>query len=337
MLTPPNLSDDRISECLRDAYGLHIVQSSFLPLGADLNSASYRVDTRDGTPYFLKLRRSSFNEVAVTVPAYLHHVRGIPSVVAPLPTLTRRLHMRAHGFHWILYPFINGRTGFECAPTDAQWEALGAALKRVHSSTPPPELLRQMPRDSCSPCSRNVVRHLSGHLDRHAGDDSIIRRLSLFWREKHGEIDMIAARADRLCHVLAGMRSTPVVCHADIHAGNILLSGDGSLHIVDWDTVVLAPKERDLMFLGSGVGGIWNTPREVARFYKGYGDTCIDRFALCYYRYERIVTDIAEICELVLDVRNCAKDRMEGLRQMVSQFLPNNMVDMAHRTYQRIS
>ena len=45
-----------------------------------------------------------------------------------------------------------------------------------------------------------------------------------------------------------------VVCHADLHNGNSLIAKDGALYIVDWDTAMLAPPERDLMFVGSGLG-----------------------------------------------------------------------------------
>ena len=51
-----------------------------------------------------------------------------------------------------------------------------------------------------------------------------------------------------------------IVCHFDIHAGNILIDDDGSLYIVDWDDPILAPKERDLMYIGGGLLGGWYTP-----------------------------------------------------------------------------
>jgi len=34
------------------------------------------------------------------------------------------------------------------------------------------------------------------------------------------------------------------------------------LYIVDWDDVLLAPKESDLMFIGGGIDEIWKTERE---------------------------------------------------------------------------
>lgn len=42
MLIKPNLKDEEIIACLRDAYGLTVDKVTFLPLGADFNTAVYR-------------------------------------------------------------------------------------------------------------------------------------------------------------------------------------------------------------------------------------------------------------------------------------------------------
>ena len=39
----------------------------------------------------------------------------------------------------------------------------------------------------------------------------------------------------------------------------------------------MAPKERDLMFIGGGVANTWNNPREEEFFYKGYRKININR------------------------------------------------------------
>ena len=56
VLEKPDLQDENIIACLQDEYGLLVVQIAFLPLGADLNTAVYRVVADDETSYFLKLR-----------------------------------------------------------------------------------------------------------------------------------------------------------------------------------------------------------------------------------------------------------------------------------------
>ncbi|HOG45944.1 MAG TPA: hypothetical protein PLJ35_10840 [Anaerolineae bacterium] len=97
MRTRPDIPDDTIIACLRDSYGLHISQVTFLPLGW-VNNAAYRLIAGDGTPYFLKLRQDHFNEIAVAVPAFLH-AQGIRHVMAPIATTAHTLWLHAHGFH----------------------------------------------------------------------------------------------------------------------------------------------------------------------------------------------------------------------------------------------
>ena len=123
------------------------------------------------------------------------------------------------------------------------------------------------------------------------------------------------------------------MCHSDLHGNNVLVGVDDELAVVDWDEPILAPKERDLMFIGGGVGGVWNQPQEAAWFYEGYGHTAIDPVALAYYRYERIVEDFAAYGERILGTQGSVGDREEGLRRLMSQFLPGNVVEMAHRSY----
>ncbi|MDG4799399.1 phosphotransferase [Micromonospora sp. WMMD980] len=43
-------------------------------------------------------------------------------------------------------------------------------------------------------------------------------------------VDELASRVPQAPHV---------ICHADIHPGNLIADGDGPLHVVDWDAPIL--------------------------------------------------------------------------------------------------
>jgi spectinomycin phosphotransferase len=66
MLIKPDLKDETITECFKDAYGLDVAAISFLPLGADFNTAVYRITTSSQVDYFLKLRRGEFIDASVS-------------------------------------------------------------------------------------------------------------------------------------------------------------------------------------------------------------------------------------------------------------------------------
>lgn len=60
MLIKPDLADKEIVRCLRHEYRLDVKLISFLPIGADFNTAVYGVTTSNQTDYFLKLRHGEF-------------------------------------------------------------------------------------------------------------------------------------------------------------------------------------------------------------------------------------------------------------------------------------
>jgi spectinomycin phosphotransferase len=70
MLTKPDIADELIISRLQNEYNLLVSFLTFLPLGADMGTAVYRVSADDGTVYFLKLRKG-FDEISVTVPLFL--------------------------------------------------------------------------------------------------------------------------------------------------------------------------------------------------------------------------------------------------------------------------
>jgi spectinomycin phosphotransferase len=334
MLKKPDISDDTIIACLNDTFGLRFSHVIFLPLGW-VNNALYRVTADSGTPYFLKLRRGTFNEITVAVPAFLRS-QGIRQVVAPIATTANTLSVHAHGFDWTLYPFFDGKTGFEVALSKPHWIALGEAMKAVHTTRLPAALAERVPQEDYSPRWRMSVKAFHTQVEQDRYDDPIAVRLAAFWMTKYDEIQSIVERAEQLAHALQTRAVKLTVCHSDLHGRNVLVGADDEVAIVDWDEPILAPKERDLMFIGGGVGGIWNNDQEVAWFYQGYGQTDIDLVALSYYRYERIVVDIAEDAERIFGMQGSVEDRQKGLG-LINQFLPNNVVDVAHRSYQQLA
>jgi len=97
MLEQPDFQDEHIIACVQDAYGVSVVHVAFLPLGADRNTAVYRIVADDETPYFLKLRGGDFDETSVAFPKCLSD-QGIEHIIAPLTTTTGQLWARPDTF-----------------------------------------------------------------------------------------------------------------------------------------------------------------------------------------------------------------------------------------------
>ena len=110
----------------------------------------------------------------------------------------------------------------------------------------------------------------------------------------------------------------------------MIVADDGELWLVDWDEVVLAPKERDLMFVVGGIGAGLVSPEQTACFFDGYGEVDVDPLALSYYRHAWAVQDIASWAERVLVAPALsAEERSEAARIFVGLFEPGEIVALA--------
>jgi spectinomycin phosphotransferase len=331
MLIKPEIEDETIIACIRQEYGLRIVQLVFLPLGGDLCTAVYRVVEEDGTPFFCKLRCADFEEISVELPQFLSG-QGIAEIIPPLVTNAGHLWAELGKYKIILYPFIEGTSGFEIKLTADQWTAFGTALKRVHTISVPPAISRKIQRESFSSEWRDQCRNVIKRLDEETFDDPITAGFAAFVQPKRETFIDLLERAERLAETLVSRTIEFVLCHTDIHPGNLFIESKGTLYIVDWDYPMLAPKERDLMFIGGGQGyKDCSEQEEEMHFYQNYGETTIDLDAMAYYRCERNIIDLCVESGRIFSSTLSDQDRAQSLEIVTWLFLPGGSIDMAYK------
>lgn len=332
MLIKPNLRDEDIVRCIQTAYGLNVDKISFLPLGADLNTAVYRITTSNAVDYFLKLRSGEFNEASVTVPKYLFDL-GFKQVIPPLVTKNGQLWTDFLPFKMIFYPYVEGHHSIDAHLSDQQWVEFGETLKKFHNANIPSAITCKVPQETFSDRWRQVVKTFLKRIEHEVFEEPIAASMALFMKSRSKEILELVRHAESLASILQKQSLETVLCHADIHGWNLLVSEKRELYIVDWDTLLFAPKERDLMFIGAGLGDSGRTPSEEdALFYQGYGSAVINQDAIAYYRFERIVEDIGVYCEQIFLSDEGGEDREQSLEYLKSNFMPGGTIDRAYGT-----
>jgi len=331
MIEKQPLSDQRIVSCLKTNYGIEVTKLLFLPLGADIHASVYKAQALDQRSYFVKLKRGHHHDISAEMAEFLHDA-GVQQMIPPIRSIHNRPVQRMGDFTIIVYPFVEGKDGFHCPLTDNQWIQLGKALRQIHEIDVPVSIQSKIRRESYSSQWRESVRSLYSHLEAEPRGDSITLKLLKFMKEHIRDIRRLVDRAEQLGQTLRDQQPQYVLCHSDIHGGNVLLHGHDTLYIVDWDDPIMAPKERDLMFIGGGVGNVWNKPHEEKLFYKGYGKTEVNATILTYYRCERIVEDIAVYGQQLLLKAEGGEDRSEMYKQFIDMFESHGVVDIAFKT-----
>lgn len=329
MLEKPVPTDLKIIGCLNSHYGIEATTLTFLPIGADIHASVYKAETVDQRSYFIKLKRGHHPDTSVELVELLKRA-GIRQVIPAVKTTEGRVTQPIEEFTLIVYPFVQGQDGFNRNLTDTQWIKLGKALRQVHEVEVPSSIQNRIRRETYSPKWREVVRSLYPHMESEASGDEIKLQLQKFMKKQRSTIHRLVDRAEELGDLLRSRSTEFRLCHSDIHAGNVLIDGNDEIYLVDWDEPIMAPKERDLMFIGGGVGNVWNQLHEETSFYQGYGKTKIDLTILAYYRHERIVQ------ELLLGGAE-GEERSEMYRAFLDQFAPHGVVEIAFKTDEALS
>jgi spectinomycin phosphotransferase len=330
MLEPPPLSTEKIISSLHDSFDIEISKLEFLPIGNDSNSWVYKVHADKF--YFLKAKRLPVYEPSLTIPLYLKE-QGLYQVVAPLPSKARALYQTLDDFALILYPFIDGDNGMKLGLTDKQWLEYGVFLKNLHAIKLPKELAKTIQRETFVPHPERleITKKFHATVLEQTPTNALEKELIDFWKSRYEEIGKIVARTEELGQMLQSERPEFVLCHADIHSANLLLDEAGSLFVVDWDQPMLAPKERDFMFV-QGSTNIHPPDAQKKWVYQGYGNVEINPLVLAYYCYEWAIQEFGDYTWRIFLSDAGDETKGQALHYFREQFEPGNVIDVAYKT-----
>jgi len=326
----PALLEQRIKDSLKIHYGIDAPTLTLLPLGADMQSSVYKAETLNHASYFVKVKRGPRPENSALIIEFLCSA-GIQHIIPMVKTIRGEATLLMDDVTLTVFPFVAGHDGFSRALTEDQWYVLGKVMRQIHEIKVPAGLQGKIRRESYSPKWRKALRALYPLMESEPSGDEIAVNLLTFMKKHRAAIHRLVDRAEQLAQMAQDQSPPFVLCHSDLHGGNILI-GENDISIVDWDDPIMAPPERDLMFIGGGVANVWNNPQEEALFYKGYGETDVNGTLLAYYRHERIVEDMALYGQQLLLTTAGGQDRRTWYQQFIAQFEPQGVVEIAFKT-----
>lgn len=327
-----DVPEELLRACLREQYDLSTGTIERTHMSWDSMIVAYHTVSAYGTPLLLRAKLGSFYEPSCLAPRYLQD-QGISAVVAPLRTQRNALWVRIGDWTFSVYRFIEGEVGWRPAMTEAQWRSLGTTLGQIHRAPLPLEGMPSLQRERFDAAAYvRQIQTFAAHFDDRAdGGSQSEQALRSLWMEHQSTIYTMVAAMETLAKALQGRSGPFVICHADLHPGNVIRDRAGQVHVIDWDDVMLAPKERDFLFVGDPRGA-GTSDDGTPSFFQGYGPAEIDWVALTYYRFERIVTDLIECAHEVLFRDDLGEDaRTEAVHLFGEVLAPRGMV-VAART-----
>jgi len=322
VIEKPPIADEVILRALEECYGIRATRLEFVPRGLDPHSWAYRAEAHQRS-YFVKVSKGRVDEAGAWAPMFLAE-QGFREAIAPILSGEGAVLGRVDDLTLRVQPFVAGERGTDVGMSHERWGQLGAFLGRLHRLAPTEESTGAARRETFIASRLDWVEALNDGTVTPPSDDQIVAEMMAFWRSQRSRVVTLIQRMRALRDAARAQSWPMVLCHGDIHSGNVLLAADGRLFVVDWDDVALAPKERDLMFVLSETD-----EGQQAAFLDGYGPVQIDALALAYYRHDWCVEDIGAFGSEIMDLDAGGKTRSNALRWFKYLFEPGHAVSQA--------
>jgi spectinomycin phosphotransferase len=256
---PDEFDSSALIGCLADGWEFDLATIEFAPVGfgsyhwvvtnIEGRRGFVTVDDLDRRPWLGDTRESAFDGLASAYrSAVALREAGLGFVLAPIPAREGGPLRRIGERHSVaLFPFVDGRAadvGVYENPEDRA--AVLAMVAQLHRATPAVE---------------SIALRVDLDLPGRRALESALREINMAWAggplsepawqalaSRASEVVELLGLFDRLRRDVATRGLDWVVTHGEPHAANVIRTEAGRM-LIDWDTVAMAPPERDLWML----------------------------------------------------------------------------------------
>lgn len=282
----------RIAGVVTARFGRAVARVEPAPRG--WTGETYTVTTVDGARLFAKQYRMA-RLLAATLPSLpvleALHRAGVRGLTVPVAAPDGALYQRTGGGVLVLFEHIDG------VQTEAfDDRALGDLVGRIHASAAPAGC--DPPRETFDIAFGEALWTAVERVSMTRGDE-VIEGLRAFLGEIGAGLRPGWAAFERIAERCRATSPPLVITHGDI-PWNVMRDIEGRLHLVDWDELLLAPRERDLWFF-------LDRPALLAAYRAHGGAGALDDLVVAYYVHHRFFEELHAFTGDILDERGARR------------------------------
>lgn len=297
MLAPPtDLHLSVLSAALTDGWGIHDPLLDYLAVG--FGSHHWRAEAGDGRRWFVTVDEhrdpSSIADLrrAFDTASALHRDAGLAFVLAPVPDrVGEPVRVLGGGAFTVAVTTWVDASPLGPGPyaSDDDRAMVLRMLGRLHSATP--LLTPAADAPAMQPIELDLP-HIDGlraaldAIDEPWSSGPYAEPARALLRADEACLTVALARHDELVACVLAESSPWVLTHGEPHSANILRDAGGALHLIDWNTARLAPRERDLWMVTEPTTDLEPYRAEI-------GDVTVSATALRLFRMRWDLSEIA--------------------------------------------
>jgi Ser/Thr protein kinase RdoA (MazF antagonist) len=321
---------DLLERAIKNEYGVDVGSLQFRAKG--WGGYSYIIDAKNGSRYFLKVQPLTGPEWASAPSSprfylpllhqlYVQNLIRVPSLAL---TTGGGYSAAVDGYELVLYDFIDGEVvGFGRLPEPILAQ-LAEMVGKLHSATPRLRFEHEFRETYTLGVEHDLLRSLENLAQPETPVSLGVERLRENLPRIREPVLASLARFNALQAYARDLDKPQVICHTDLHGGNLMIDTSTSLSasesenlvLLDWENAMRAPPEHDLFFI-AGEPEFWEV--FLPRYEKEAGPVSPDPDLLGFYWYRRAIEDVAGFLTRIL----ADEGDPEGDREDLEMLLEN--------------
>lgn len=305
MIAEPNIDKLHLKQVLENEFGFSVESIEFNPKGEA--SLSYLVYS-GGKIFFLKIYdTSSVDERIFRFMSELYEICGIKNIVHPIKTKANKLSISLGKNILVLFEYIKGNTWAEKQLSKEKFEKLGKILAQIHLSK---NKIGAYPvkEDFTNPFTNNF-KNIYSAMKKFDNPSIYQKELIEIYKKYEDKFIREFEELEATGNKLKKSNNEFVNCHGEPSPGNVMVSESGEIYLVDWDSPLFAPKEKDLLFFD-----------KFSWVFEGYGeiskDAEINTDARKYYTHLWNLGEIVDWARRVLFKENSDEENKHNLDKL---------------------
>jgi spectinomycin phosphotransferase len=281
---------ETIKHAIEQSYGFTL--SSITDGPRQFVAETYIIHTTNQQKYFVKIiKQNIYTETTIKSLPVLEQLyyAGIRNINYPIKTTSGELYIRVEDLLIIIFNFIEGEQRF--GYTHAQYaDLIGPIHQRTKSISA--EIVKE---EFEIPYKQQFELCFEQSLNPTISDDITIELKTIM--NKYA--DEIKTDWKDFEDIIEGCKNPEfnfVLTHGDAPT-NIIITANDELYLIDWDTIMLAPAERDTWFLANSQDFL----EAYQKYFPGY---VINKKAYKFYLYNRYFDDMQGFIEEIFSTKS---------------------------------
>lgn len=285
------IDKNKLKDLIKKHYNIDVLDFQFLPKGE--GGYSYIIDCQSNIKYFLKIYPSNKANANTDLEENLKIIESLSSqakiknISQIVKTKNNYLRSKFNNEDLVIFEYIFGKDLGDQKISNSIITKIAELLSQIHRTTSQIKPLKLQKEKFDINYEKDLIKTYK-KLEKIPTTSKYQKKLKQYLIDNKSNILDVYKKLKGFQGKAKNSQKKFTITHGDPIPHNLILDQQNNIHLIDWETSMLAPAERDVWFY------LENHGQEFIKAYKETNDLQLDINIIGFYFYNRNLEDLMD-------------------------------------------